>query len=118
MEVIPMTTDTRELRSDASIARAQRLPAPSAVSTGDLTFGLIDALSGAGLVFMSFLAPIPGLLPAVALTALLVAPLLIPPLVLGAVAWLAYIALRVTLRLSARVIAAITRAPLRRAYGT
>jgi hypothetical protein len=47
---------------------------------------LIDAIFGAGLVFMSFLAAIPGLLPAVILTALLLAPLLIPPLLVGAIA--------------------------------
>jgi hypothetical protein len=56
------------------------------MSAGELAFGLIDALSGAGIVFMSFLAAIPGLLPAVILAALLIAPLLIPPLVVGAAA--------------------------------
>jgi hypothetical protein len=57
-------------------------------------FGLLDAFSGIGLGFMTFLACIPGLLPAVVLTVLLLLPLVIPFLVLGAVGGLVFGLLR------------------------
>jgi hypothetical protein len=81
-----------------------------------LAFGLIDALSGVGFAFMSFLGPIPGLLPAVILTVLLVAPLFIPLLVLGAAAGLLFGLIRVTagaLALGASLL--VRAAPRRRA---
>jgi hypothetical protein len=57
---------------------------PAAPSASDIGFGLLDAFSGVGLGFMTFLACIPGLLPAVVLTVLLLLPLVIPFVVLGA----------------------------------
>jgi hypothetical protein len=69
---------------------------------GDICWGLIDAFSGAGLAFMSFLACIPGLLPAVIVGALLVAPLVIPPVVVGGAVWLVYRTLLLGARLTAR----------------
>lgn len=49
---------------------------------------------------MSFVAPIPGLFAAVILTGLLVAPLLVPPLVLGTAAWLAFAGVHLAARLT------------------
>jgi hypothetical protein len=81
-----MTTYPPEPVSDRPSASRGRVPPRAAPEAADLAFGLMDALSGAGLVFMSFLAVIPGLLPAVILAALLIAPLLIPLFVVGAAA--------------------------------
>jgi hypothetical protein len=99
-----MTTYTDEHASETGIARAGHASS-DAPSACDVAFGVSNILAGAGIVFMSFLAPIPGLLPALILTGLLVAPLLIPPLVLGAVAWLAFAGLRLAARLTSRAIA-------------
>ncbi len=85
----------------------------SGSETGDLAFGLIDAFSGSGLAFMSFLAAVPGLLPAVILTVLLIAPLLIPLLVVGAAAGLVLGILRVAawaLALAASLVGRVARA--------
>ncbi len=90
-----MTTYPHTRAQDPPIARAGRVPSPVAPSTGDLAFGLIDAFSGAGLAFMSFLAAVPGLLPAVILTVLLIAPLCVLLLVVGAAAGLVLGILRV-----------------------
>jgi hypothetical protein len=57
---------------------------------GEIAVGLIDALAGPGLAFMSFMAAIPGLLPAVILTVVLLAPLFTPPLVVAVVGGVAY----------------------------
>ena len=81
-----MTTYPHTRAQDPPIARAGRVPSPVAPSTGDLAFGLIDAFSGAGLAFMGFLAAVHGLLPAVIVTVLLIAPLFVPLLVVGAAA--------------------------------
>jgi hypothetical protein len=99
-----MTTYTHDQASETRTARAGHASSP-APSAEDLAFGLSDAFAGAGIIFMSFLAPIPGLVPALILTAVIVAPLLIPPLVLGAVAWLAFVALRLAARLTSRAVA-------------
>jgi hypothetical protein len=60
-----------------------------------VVFGLFDAFSGAGVVFMSFLAPIPGLLPAVMLAVLLMAPFSIALLVIGGTAGVVFGIVRV-----------------------
>ena len=63
----------------------------AAPSLLDVVLEVLSAfLDGAGIVFISFLAPIPGLLPAVILAVVLAGLLLIPPLVLVAAAWLAF----------------------------
>jgi hypothetical protein len=99
-----MTTHTREQASETRIARAgcESSQAPSA---GDFAFGLIDAFAAVGIVFVAFLAPIPGLFPAVILTVLFVAPLLIPLVVLGVVALLAFALLCLAARLTSRAVA-------------
>jgi hypothetical protein len=66
-----------------------------------VAFGLFDAFSGAGVVFMSFVAPITGLLPAVMLAVLLIAPLFIALLVAGAAAGLVFGIVRVGVRMLA-----------------
>jgi hypothetical protein len=89
----------------------QPTPAPGAT---ELLDELSDAASGIGLVFVSFLAAIPGLFPVVLLTAVGGAILLIPVLVLG-VAIGAVIGIPVLIvRLSVRAVAFVRRASRRR----
>jgi hypothetical protein len=87
--------------TDTPIAKAGQVPPPATSSGADVAFGLFDAFSGAGVVFMSFLAPIPGLLPAVMLAVLLIAPLFIALLVVGAAAGLVFGIVRVAVRVLA-----------------
>jgi hypothetical protein len=98
-----MTTYTHKHGSETDVARGGAAPsvAPSAF---DVVFGLANAVAGAGIMFMSFLAPIPGLVAALILAGVLMAPLLIP-VVVGAVAWLAFVLLRLAARLTLRVVA-------------
>jgi hypothetical protein len=103
-----MTLETPERTSDAPLSTATKTRSPAAPEVDEVCFGLLDAFSGAGLAFMSFVACIPGLLPAVILTALLLAPLVIPPVLVGGAAWLAYRALRIAAALSARALALLS----------
>jgi len=102
-----MTTHTYALmaKTPAGAVRDSSKQAPSAT---DAVFGLLEVLAGAGLAFMSFLAVIPGLLPAVILGVLLFAPLLLPPLALalaGGLLFGLYRAAACALRASASLVA-------------
>jgi hypothetical protein len=59
-----------------------QLPAPARSGPADV----VDLLAGAGIAFVTFLAPIPGLLPCVGLIAVAGIVLVLPLLLLGLVA--------------------------------
>jgi len=82
-------------------------PEPGAVA---LLEEVADLSAGLGLGFMSFLGAIPGLLPAVALTFAALALLAIPMLVVGIVAGVMYLLVRVLARVVGRA-ASFFRAP-------
>jgi hypothetical protein len=88
--VIEMATYPRERVPNMAVGTAVHPASPPTPGGADVAFGLIDAIGGAGVLFMTFVAPVPGLLPALLLAAVLLARLVIALLVVGVVGGAAY----------------------------